>query len=213
MYPKSFPWILKHKARHMSFNHWEYKDAAGQWQTTPGNPLNNMALTIYMNWWTGTGIHVPNGKDVFVVKAVFEKSCPCGPDCYPNGSNLTSDEITLVQTCFPNIRLCNVYKTAEQDPAYNCIAFVGRENRWVWNEIDQPPYGNNNGLFERQEFVNYFNARGVSDYLIYGSSQSGVKHAARRINTCAESKLGKAFCMRHDAHEMEGGSVYGNILP
>jgi len=54
-----------------SFDHWEYKNAQGQWISTPGNPLQGGALTVYMNWWTGAGIHVPDGHMVFHVKAVF----------------------------------------------------------------------------------------------------------------------------------------------
>ena len=54
-----------------SFNHWEYKNANGDWIVTSGNPFQNNALTVYMNWWTGTGIHVPDGEDWLDVKAVF----------------------------------------------------------------------------------------------------------------------------------------------
>lgn len=81
----------------------------------------------------------------------------------------------------------------------------------MWDEIDEPPHGNSNGLYERHEFVNYFMARGVSDYLIYGFGNNNVKHAAKFDGSCAESKLGPQFRMRHDAIEMEGG-VYGDIL-
>ena len=51
-----------------SFDHWEYKNAQGEWISTPGTNL-----TIYMNWWAGTGIRVPNGETLFNVKAVFGK--------------------------------------------------------------------------------------------------------------------------------------------
>ena len=55
-----------------SFDHWEYKNAAGQWviQTNP-IPGYNQPLTVYMNWWTGSGIHVPDGQKTFSAKAVF----------------------------------------------------------------------------------------------------------------------------------------------
>jgi hypothetical protein len=57
-----------------SFDHWEYKDAQGAWVT---HPWQN--LTVYMNWWEGTGIRVPEGVTDFEVKAVFEEPSPCGP--------------------------------------------------------------------------------------------------------------------------------------
>jgi hypothetical protein len=56
-----------------TFSHWEYKNANGDWIVTSGNPFQNNALTAYMNWWTGTGIHVPDGEDWLDVKAVFTK--------------------------------------------------------------------------------------------------------------------------------------------
>lgn len=43
------------------FDHWEYKNAAGQWVTAG----TTSTKTVYMNWWTGTGIHVPNGQETF----------------------------------------------------------------------------------------------------------------------------------------------------
>jgi hypothetical protein len=174
-----------------------------------------------MNWWTGAGIHVPENQSGLPVKAVFTKTCLCGPACYPSGSNLTIQDTAFIQSLFPNIRLCNVYKTDNATgPApnpYNCIAFVGRQlDRWVWSEIDKPVeaggYGNGNDLWERHEFVNYFNDREVTDYIIYGFSYSDVQHAARFDGTCAESKCGGNIRIRHDAVEMEGG-YYGYILP
>jgi len=62
------------------FDHWQYKNAQGQWVSTPGNPFSG-SLTIYMNWWTGGGIRVPDGVSVFDVRAVFWQACGCdGPD-------------------------------------------------------------------------------------------------------------------------------------
>ncbi len=209
------------------FDHWEYKDASGQWVTANLQTTDNN-LAVHMNWWTcpDDGIwhlHVPNGDYTFDAKAVFVKDCPCGPECYPADCNLNTSEMAMLQTCFPNMRLCNVYKTGEAtgDPSvpgsYNCIAFVGRETRWVWPEIDKKielgGYGDGDGRWEYNEFVNYFNARGVTDYLIYGFSMSDVKHAARFNGTCAESKLGGDIQILHDPQEMEGGIVYGNLLP
>ncbi len=57
-----------------SFDHWEYKNAQGQWISTSGNPLQGGALTVHMNWWTGAGIHVPDSHMVFHVKAVFAET-------------------------------------------------------------------------------------------------------------------------------------------
>jgi len=48
-------------------DHWEYKNAAGDWV----NAGTTTYKTIYMNWWTGTGIHVPNGTETFSVRAIF----------------------------------------------------------------------------------------------------------------------------------------------
>jgi len=50
------------------FDHWKYKNAAGQW-VTAGTTETKI---IYMNWWTATGqLHVPNGQETFSAKAVF----------------------------------------------------------------------------------------------------------------------------------------------
>lgn len=51
-------------------DHWEYKDAAGGWVEAQSVPSGS-PLKLYMNWWNGAGIHVPNGKGVMDVKAVF----------------------------------------------------------------------------------------------------------------------------------------------
>lgn len=51
------------------FDRWEYKNAQGQTEQ-----YFSSSLPIYMNWWTGAGIHVPDGHSTFNVKAVFTKA-------------------------------------------------------------------------------------------------------------------------------------------
>ena len=83
----------------------------------------------------------------------------------------------------------------------------------MWNELD-PYWGDNDGVLERDDFVAFFSARGVSNYIIYGFSSTDVQHAALPLGgTCAERKLGQYISIRHDASEMEGGVTYGDILP
>ena len=73
-----------------SFDHWEYKNTSGDWipidNPAPGNP---MPISVYMNWWTGAGWHVPEGSTLFSVKAVF------GPNplwlLEPNGAPSTDN--------------------------------------------------------------------------------------------------------------------------
>ena len=51
------------------FDRWEYKNAQGQTEQ-----YFFPSLTVYMNWWSGGGIRVPDGHSTFNVKAVFTKA-------------------------------------------------------------------------------------------------------------------------------------------
>jgi hypothetical protein len=208
-----------------SLDHWEIKNAAGQYVPYSSNAGTDY-LQIYMNWHTTGFIHVPNGMTMFNVKAVFKENCPCNSQC-GDDSNLTAAEWLRTFYNHPFLRECNVYKTAEATPdppeppdfrtVYNCIGFVGNVNTVVWRDLDvmEEFGGNNNGIVELNEVEAFFAYQGVSQYIIYGFPPNIVKHAAKKLSdgTCAESKLGLDIQIKHDIHEMEDGTWnYGNIL-
>lgn len=83
-------------------DYWEYKNAQGETVTATGNYLN-----VYMNWWPGNGVRVPDGASTFNVKAVFVK-CPLDI-LEPNGDPVT-DNHYVYDTSAQGI--CNVTPVA-----------------------------------------------------------------------------------------------------
>ena len=106
------------------FDHWEYKDASGQWVTANLQSTGNN-LAVNMNWWTcpDDGIwhlHVPNGDYTFDAKAVFVEEAVYieEPNHYPVTDNHFFYNSDTPGVCNVNVHSsdapCGVSWTLEQ---------------------------------------------------------------------------------------------------
>ncbi|MCP3998539.1 MAG: RHS repeat-associated core domain-containing protein, partial [bacterium] len=104
---------------------------------------------------------------------------------------------------------------------YNCIALtISVFTRFVWDEVDQPPYGNKNTTPEVTEFNKFYAAHGLTpggstaDAKVILYAQFGIPQHAAREYFCAsgerffESKLGRYIRIVHRPEDLIG-PAYG----
>ncbi len=150
------------------------------------------------------------------------RACSCSAI---GARNPTAAENTALTSIFPRLVSGNWCVNAPATPTYNCFAWtIGNTSRWVQSEIDTV-YGNNNGVYEFSDFDNFYNSTlGLTpvtnatpanpEVVLYGKAGSPTHGARKSSAPCGfavESKLGKYVRIIHDAYELEGGSVYGDI--
>jgi hypothetical protein len=145
-------------------------------------------------------------------------------DCAAIGGRApTRAESTSLASPFPNLRAGDWCVTAPPTSTYNCIAWsVGDTSKWIWDDVDS--FGDHDGKVSVADFDAFYAANGMDPVVgatpaapkvvLYSKGTTPTHAAQRSTHPCGfafESKLGHEMRIVHDAYELEGGSVYGNI--
>jgi hypothetical protein len=148
-------------------------------------------------------------------------------DCSAVGArDPTSGEKTFLSGKFPNLVSGNWCVSAPATPTYNCFAWsIGNTSKWIDKEVDTV-YGDNDGTLEFSDFDDFYSVEGAltpvtnatpadPEVVLYGKGGEPTHAAAKSATPCGfatvESKLGEYVRIIHNARELEGGSVYGDI--
>jgi hypothetical protein len=127
--------------------------------------------------------------------------------------SLTAREEAIAQSAWPRMNTAAVVVTDEATSAYNCIAWtLGITTSWIWPWPSQ--------IVTKAEFDAFYTSNGFvpsgsGPVAVFGlnagnmthGSISGPGHGPRW-----ESKCGVWLRIQHGLGEMEGGSLYGNVL-
>ncbi|MEW6212601.1 MAG: DUF4157 domain-containing protein [Acidobacteriota bacterium] len=138
----------------------------------------------------------------------------------------TAAENTFLTGKFPYLVSGNWCVSAPATPTYNCYAWsIGNTTKWIDKEVDSV-YGDNDGALEFSDFDEFYSVEGAltpvtnatpadPEVVLYGKGGKPTHAAAKSSTPCGfatvESKLGKYLRIIHNARELEGGSVYGDI--
>lgn len=138
--------------------------------------------------------------------------------------NPTSSEESSLSTAFPRLVSGDWCVSAPATPTYNCIAWsIGNTSNWIWDEVDSV-YGDNDGTVSLSDFDSFYLMAGLTPVInatptdpkvvLYSKGCTPTHAAPKSPHPCGfafESKLGRSVRIVHDAYQLEGGPVYGNI--
>ncbi len=126
-------------------------------------------------------------------------------------------EITPLIKDLPRLASGEFRITGGKTGRYNCIALsISVETRFVWDEVDDPPYGDSNGTPDISEFNKFYAAHNLTtgasaaDARVILYAQFGIPQHAAREYFCAsgerffESKLGPNIRIIHRPEDLIG---------
>ncbi len=126
---------------------------------------------------------------------------------------LTASEKKQALAIWPRLNVNNAVVTGEETRQYNCLAWtLGITNAWVW------PWGGRNAT--KAEFNTLYRNYGFSpassgEVAAFGLSLNSMTHGSISGTGHGprwESKCGAWLRIQHGLGELEGGSVYGNVI-
>jgi hypothetical protein len=154
---------------------------------------------------------------------VIQRTCAC-----TDGRRATASEDTFLRSQLPRLVTDDYCIIGPESGTYNCIAWtICDETQWIWNQVDSV-YGDNDGTVSISDFDAFYQATqnltpttspNSNTLVALFANGSRPTHAAV-ISTsqpdCGQvpftSKLGRAWVISHDLYQLEGGTVYGNIV-
>jgi hypothetical protein len=126
---------------------------------------------------------------------------------------------------FPRLIRCHTCKQGNETPGtpyvtsgcYNCLAWcIGDTTGWWWKQAST---SGSSETVSAAEMTTFLNSKGIAGGTIayFGANTNVLQHVARKSggsgSDCqASSKLGHYIRISHDLHELEGGSVYYDIV-
>jgi hypothetical protein len=154
---------------------------------------------------------------------LVQRTCAC-----TTGRRATGSEHTGLAAAFPHLAADDYCIIAPPDSSYNCIAWsVSNTNQWIWDQVDSV-YGDGDGTASIADFDAFYQATQSLTPTDQPNSNTLVALFAKGTNpthaaltssfppSCGQipftSKLGKQWAISHDLNQLEGGSVYGNIV-
>jgi hypothetical protein len=154
---------------------------------------------------------------------LVQRTCDC-----TTGRRATGSEHTGLAAAFPHLAADDYCIIAPPDSSYNCIAWsVSNTNQWIWDQVDSV-YGDGDGTASIADFDAFYQATQSLTPTDQPNSNTLVALFAKGTNpthaaltssfppSCGQipftSKLGKQWVISHDLNQLEGGSVYGNIV-
>lgn len=126
---------------------------------------------------------------------------------------LTPQEKSQARQVWPRMNVDGVIVTDEATNRYNCLAWtLGITTNWVW------PWGSRNAT--KAEFDSLYRSYGFSPagsgtIAAFGLNLNSMTHGSITgpgHEPRWESKAGAWLRIQHSLGEMEGGSIYGNVL-
>ena len=156
-------------------------------------------------------------------RGLVQRTCDC-----TTGRRATGSEHTGLAAAFPHLAADDYCIIAPPDSSYNCIAWsVSNTNQWIWDQVDSV-YGDGDGTASIADFDAFYQATQSLTPTDQPNSNTLVALFAKGTNpthaaltsafppSCGQipftSKLGKEWVISHDLNQLEGGSVYGNIV-
>lgn len=127
--------------------------------------------------------------------------------------SLTVPEQSIAQAAWPRMNAAAAVVTDEATNRYNCIAWtLGITTSWVWPWLSRSV---TKAEFDTFYSSNGFVPSGSGPVAVFGLTVNDMKHgsiAGRGHGPRWESKCGVWLRIQHGLGEMEGGSLYGNVL-
>jgi hypothetical protein len=114
------------------------------------------------------------------------------------------------------------------DATYNCIAcLIIKTRQWIWNQVDSV-YGDREGTVSISDFDAFYqapqsltptdspNTNTLVALFAKGTTPTHAAVTSPGAPACGtfpfSSKLGREWVISHDLYQLQGGSVYGNIV-
>jgi hypothetical protein len=152
------------------------------------------------------------------------RACDCST--IPGARGPTAAEDALLSRNFPRLVSGDWCVLAPGTGTYNCIAWtVGNTSEWIWDQVDG--YGDGDGTVSISDFDAFYdrtaglvpaeNPSSNTQVALFAKGTTPT-HAAvtADITSCGSipftSKFGASVRAAHDLNQIEGGSVYGNIV-
>lgn len=152
------------------------------------------------------------------------RACDCST--IPGARGPTAAENTLLSSNFPRLVAGDWCVLAPGTKTYNCIAWsVGNTSEWIWDQVDG--YGDGDGTVSISDFDAFYdqtaglvpaeNPSSNTQVALFAKGSTPTHAAAAAdITSCGSipftSKFGASVRAAHDLYQIEGGSVYGNIV-